>query len=463
MKNSLRLQSNAKSATITPMSTLSSAPYKGTRDYYPADKRIQNYIFSEWKKIVERYGYEEYGAPTLELLEVYTAKSGQELANEQTYAFTDRGERMVAIRPEMTPSISRMVAARRQEMAYPARLYSIANFMRYERPQRGREREFWQLNADIFGAEGVLAEAEIITMGWRMMKGFGATEDMFIIRINNRKLINRMMSDYLALDAVQSEMMIRLFDRKEKISHEDFRDQAIDIFGDQAAPAGLSKIAALLSAKNISELPDAIRETEEVEEVKGLFAELEKIGIGNAIFDITLMRGFDYYTGTVFEFFDTHPDNRRAMFGGGRYDGLVGLFGAEAISAVGFAPGATMTEMFLQTHNLLPKLPSTTEVYVIVLGDAREGAMKLADALREEGVNTEVDISGRKLDKQLKTAIKKTIPFMIFVGDEELKKEVYPFKDTAKAEEQTLSFERIVSVVKDRRLKHDYDLDDLFE
>ncbi|HET6747181.1 MAG TPA: histidine--tRNA ligase [Candidatus Saccharimonadales bacterium] len=463
MKNPLRLQTTAKNATITPMSTLSSAPYKGTRDYYPADKRAQNYIFSQWKKIVERYGYEEYGAPTLEPLEVYTAKSGEELAGEQTYTFTDRGDRTVAIRPEMTPSISRMVAARRQEMAYPARLFSIANFMRYERPQRGREREFWQLNADIFGAEGVLAEAEVITMGWRMMKSFGATEDMFIIRLNNRQLINHMMTEYLELDAVQSQMMIRLFDRKEKISHEDFRDQAIDIFGDAAAPKGLAKIAALLSAKSMAELPESIRDTDEVRAVRELFTELERAGIGNVIFDITLMRGFDYYTGTVFEFFDTHPDNRRAMFGGGRYDGLVGLFGAEPISAVGFAPGATMTELFLKTHDLLPKLPSTTEVYVIVLGDAREGAMKLADSLREEGVNTEVDITGRKLDKQLKTAIKKDIPFMVFVGNEELKKEIYPFKDTAKAEEQTLSFERIVSVVKDRRLKHEDDLDDLFE
>jgi histidyl-tRNA synthetase len=463
MMNPLRLQTAAKSATITPMSTLSSAPYKGTRDYYPADKRIQNYIFSQWKKIVERYGYEEYGTPTLEPLEVYTAKSGQELASEQTYAFKDRGDRMVAIRPEMTPSISRMVAARRQELAYPARLYSIANYMRYERPQRGREREFWQLNADIFGARGIFADVEIITIGWRIMKSFGATEEMFIIRINNRKLINRMMSEYLHLDAVQSQMMVRLFDRKEKVTHEEFRDQAIDIFGAEAAPKGLSRIAALLSAKTIADLPDDIREMEEVEEVTALFKELERVGMQNIIFDITLMRGFDYYTGTVFEFFDTHPDNRRAIFGGGRYDGLVGLFGAEPISAVGFAPGATMTEVFLSTHELLPTLPSTTDVYVVVLGGAREEAMKLADALREEGVNTEVDITSRKLDKQIKTAIKKEIPFMIFVGEEELKQEIYPFKDVAKAEEQKLSFERIVSIVKDRRLKHDDDLDDLFE
>src|SRR5690349_16584586 len=187
--NRSTLQSEAKNATITPMSALSSQPYKGTRDYYPAEKRVQNYIFSTWKQVAMSFGYEEYGAPLLEPLEVYAAKSGQELASEQTYAFTDRGERTVAIRPEMTPSISRMVAARRQEMAYPARLFSIANFMRYERPQRGREREFWQLNVDIFGVEGALPEAEIITMGATFLKAFGATDDMFVVKINNRRVI----------------------------------------------------------------------------------------------------------------------------------------------------------------------------------------------------------------------------------------------------------------------------------
>jgi histidyl-tRNA synthetase len=335
--------------------------------------------------------------------------------------------------------------------------------MRYERPQRGREREFWQLNTDIFGVDGALPEAEIITMGADFLKAFGATDDMFMIKVNNRKVIDFMMSDYLMLDPVQSQMMIKLFDRKNKITNEDFRDQAIDIFGETAAPEGLKRISALLVAKNMNELPDIIRDNEAVREVQELFALLEKSGVKNARFDITLMRGLDYYTGTVFEFFDTHPDNNRSLFGGGRYDGLVGLFGAEPISAVGMAPGLTMTELFLDVHGLIPKLPSTTEVYVVVLGNALDGAMKLAAQLRDEGVNAELDITGRKLDKQLKTAVKKQIPFIIFVGDNELETEIYPFKDTASSEEQKLSFERIVSNVKDRRRRVTDDLDDLFE
>lgn len=411
-----------------------------------------------------RFGYEEYGAPLLEPLEVYTAKSGQELASEQTYMFTDRGGRTVAIRPEMTPSVSRMVAARRQEMAYPARLFSIANFMRYERPQRGREREFWQLNTDIFGVDGALPESEIIVMGAEFLKTFGATDDMFVIKINNRKVINFMMAQYLGLDAVQAQLMIKLFDRKNKISNEDFRDQAIDIFGEATAEEGLAKISALLTAKNMAELPEELRESEAVLEVQDLFTLLDQAGVKNAMFDITLMRGLDYYTGTVFEFFDTHPENNRSLFGGGRYDGLVGLFGAEPLSAVGMAPGLTMTELFLQTHNLLPVLPSTTEVYLAVLGeDILKDAMHLATRLRTEGVNVEVDITSRKLDKQLKTAIKKEIPFILFVGEDEVNSEIYTFKDTSSAEEQKLSFERIVTTVKDRRRPHLDELDDLFE
>jgi histidyl-tRNA synthetase len=445
------------------MSTLSSQPYKGTRDYYPEQKRVQNYIFENWRRIALRFGYEEYGAPLLEPIEVYAAKSGQELVSEQTYAFIDRGDRQVAIRPEMTPSISRMVAARRQEMAYPARLFSIANFMRYERPQRGREREFWQLNTDIFGVDGALPEAEIIAMGADFLKVFGATDDMYVIKINNRRVINFMMTDYLQLDAIQSQLMIKLFDRKNKISNEDFRDQAIDIFGNESAPEGLRRISALLAAKTMSELPESIRENEAVKEVQELFSYLDQAGVKNARFDITLMRGLDYYTGTVFEFFDMDPENNRSLFGGGRYDGLVGLFGAEPISAVGMAPGLTMTELFLETHNLLPKLPSTTEVYVVVLGDTLKDAMKLANDLREEGVNVELDITGRKLDKQLKTAVKKQIPFIVFIGEKEVETEMYPFKDTASSEEQKLSFERIVTSVKDRRRTHLDDLDDLFE
>ena len=444
------------------MSTLSPLGYKGTRDYYPEDKRVQNYIFATWRQVVERHGYQEYGAPLLEPLDVYAAKSGQEIANEQTYSFVDRGDRVVAIRPEMTPSISRMVAARRQELGYPARLYSIANFMRYERPQRGREREFWQLNADIFGVDSVLADAEVIGLAYEIMTAFGATDDTYVIRVNNRNLINHMMASYLELDAAKSQAMIKLLDRKDKMDIEEFTAQAAAIFPPESAEQGLRKLGQLVSAQTVADLPAELQNVSAVKELQELFDTLKTAGVTNAKFDVTLMRGFDYYTGMVFEVFDLHPDNNRAMFGGGRYDGLVGLFGAEPIPTVGFAPGLTTTELFLRSHDLLPKLPSTTEIGIVVIDDSIEAALDVARQLRSEGVNVEVDISGRKFDKQLKAVIKKDIPYIVFVGSDEIRDQLYTFKDTATTDEEKLSIARIVSHVKDHRRKSSDDDDELF-
>ena len=433
------------------MAHLSTQPYRGTRDFYPEDKRVQNYIFQTWRTVSERFGYEDYNAPMLEPFELFAAKSGQDLINDETYQFTDRGGRNVVIRPEMTPSVSRMVAAKRQELAYPVRWYSIANFMRYERPQRGREREFWQLNTDIFGVDTLDAEAEIITMADTIMRGFGATHKMYTIKVNSRKLINFVMAEYLGLDVIQSSLMIKLFDKKEKITHEEFRDRAADIFDEDKSKEGLKKIATLLSAKTMSELPKELLDSSAVQDVQYLFTLLREHGVTSVVFDIALMRGFDYYTGIVFEVFDNHPENRRAMFGGGRYDGLVGLFGVDPVPTVGMAPGATTMEDFLRSHNLLPKFDSTTEVYLVVLGKALKGAQKLAMKLRDEGVNVEVDITGRKLDKQIKTAVKKKIPFMLFVGEKELEEEIYPLKDVAREQEQKLSLERVIVEIKDYR------------
>jgi histidyl-tRNA synthetase len=421
------------------MNPLSTQPYKGTRDYYPEDKFVQNHIFNVWRRVVERFGYQEYGAPTLEPLDMYAAKSGQELVNEQTYTFTDRGGRNVAIRPEMTPTISRMVAARRQELAYPARLYSIANFMRYERPQRGREREFWQLNVDLFGVDAITADAEIISIADAILKEFGAKDGDYVIKVNNRHFIHYTMTQYLGLDEVQSVQMIKLLDRRAKVSDEAFREQAILIFGDDTR---IESLEALLNAQTIDQLPEALQLSDALDELKKLFVLLAAQGVTAVVFDPTLMRGFDYYTGSVFEAFDTHPENNRSLFGGGRYDGLVGLFGAEPISAVGMAPGNTMIENFLAVHDLLPAYRPTTDVYVVVIGDAYEKAATVATELRQAGVNVEIELSARKLDKQMKTALKKRIGYAVFVGAQD--DTDFMLKNLETEDEQRLTTDDIV-------------------
>jgi len=424
------------------MTTLSSQPYKGTRDYYPEDKRTQNYIFNTWRAVVERFGYEEYGAPILEPIDIYAAKSGQELVNDQTYVFTDRGGRNVAIRPEMTPTISRMVAARRQELAYPARLYSIANFMRYERPQRGREREFWQLNVDIFGVDQVTADVEIITIADTILKEFGATSGDYVIRINNRKFINFMMSQYLGLEAIAAQQMTKLFDRRNKITEADFKEQAGIIFSNDNDER-IEKVMMLTGATSVEDLPEELKVADALSEVTQVFSSLAKAGVTDVVFDATLMRGLDYYTGTVFEAFDTHPDNNRSLFGGGRYDGLVNLFGAEPISAVGMAPGNTMIENFLSVHNLLPAQKSLTKVYVVVIDDALDTANTVATQLRAAGINTELDITDRKIDKKIKTALKKNIEHLLFIGASD--DSSFSFKNVATEQEEKLSVEQIIA------------------
>src|SRR5688572_7335528 len=280
---------------------LSTQPYKGARDFYPEDKRLQKYMFGLMRRVAERYGYEEYDAPILEPLDIYLAKTGDEIVNEQTYAFEDRGGRKVVIRPEMTPTVSRMVAARRQELGYPLRWYSIPNLWRYERPQRGRLREHWQLNVDIFGVDTLLAEAEIIQVADNIFKAAGATHDMYSIRINSRKLVDFILREYLQLDSVQRHTVAKLIDRMHKTPHEMFMAEADAIFTPSQRDAGASnKLIGLLKIKDIEHLPERIRTHSAALELKELLRLLKEAGVTNAVFDLSIMRGFDYYTGIVF-------------------------------------------------------------------------------------------------------------------------------------------------------------------
>ena len=199
---------------------ISTQPYKGTRDFYPEDMKIRNWFFGVIRESLERASFEEYNAPMLESLELYIAKSGEELAKEQTYNFTDRGGRMLAIRPEMTPSVARMVAAKAGELNYPLKWYSIPNMYRYERPQRGRLREFWQLNVDIFGCDGFEADYDVIESAIEMLRGFGADETMFRVHINNRRFFNDVIAAIAGTDAEGARRISKVVDRKGKVTRE---------------------------------------------------------------------------------------------------------------------------------------------------------------------------------------------------------------------------------------------------
>ncbi|HSX53357.1 MAG TPA: histidine--tRNA ligase [Patescibacteria group bacterium] len=432
---------------------LSTQPYKGARDFYPDDKRLQKYLFGVWRTVAEKFGYEEYDAPILEPLELYLAKTGEEIVNEQTYTFEDRGGRHVVMRPEMTPTVSRMVAAKRQELTYPLRLYSIPNLWRYERPQRGRLREHWQLNVDLFGIAGLEAEHEIIQVADSVMQAFGSRRNQYSIRLNSRKLVDAFMHEHLGLHEVQTYTLGKLIDRKSKIPHAEFVAQADAIFTPSQREQGLTEqLLEGLKAEDLSELPPKLADHESVKELKQLMDWLKASGISNCVFDLTLMRGFDYYTDIVFEIFDRDPENNRSMFGGGRYDGLIGLFGVENLPTVGFGMGDVTLANFLETHQLLPKLKPETDIYVVLVGDDMyEKAQTVLADLRQMGLSVAVDSSGRKAGSQIKTAASKGVHYALFIGEKELESGQFNLKDLATGTEEQHSLQRIVSMVKDFR------------
>lgn len=442
--------------------TLSTLPYKGTRDFYPEDKRIQKYMFGKMRETAERFGYEEYDAPILEPTDLFLSKGNQEIIDEQTYTFTDRGERSVTIRTEMTPTVSRMVAGKRQELAYPARWYSIPNLWRYERTQRGRLREFWQLNVDIFGVDGVEAEHEIILLSDQIMKSYGAKSDMYGIQLSSRALTEELFGGYLGLDKTQSETLIRLIDRMKKMEYDSFVAQADAIFTPTQRDAGaLDSLLALLKARRLEDLPSGFEAKPSVLRLKQLMDLLAESRIGNAHFDITLMRGFDYYTDIVFEVVDTDPENNRSMFGGGRYDGLVGLFGVEPVSTVGFGMGDVTLQNFLESHDLLPKLQLETDAYVVLIGEnTYEKAQHVLGELRSMGLNIAVDTTGRGIGAQIKTAVKKGLQYAIFIGEAELASEQFKLRNLADGTEEAHSVQRIVTIIRDRRKTSSVPVDD---
>ncbi len=298
---------------------LSTEPYKGVRDFYPEDMAIQNYIFSVWKKVAEEFHYQEYTASILEYADLYRSKGSDEIVNEQMYLFTDKGDREVALRPEMTPTLARMIAAKRKSLKFPVRWFSIPNVFRYERPQRGRKREHWQLNCDLMGVAGIEAEVEIISLAHKIMREFGAKDEDFEIQINSRKL----------LQEAYGKEMFRLLDKKEKMEAAEFETEW----------------------QKLSGKPFKETKLEDSPELQKIISALKDKGI-KAIFSPSLTRGFDYYTGMVFEVFDTNPENRRALFGGGRYDNLLEMFGVEPVPTVGFGMGDVTIHDFLETHKL---------------------------------------------------------------------------------------------------------------
>ena len=402
--------------------SLSTEPYKGVRDFYPSDWRKLDFLFEGVRRVLTSHGYEEYQASPLEHSELYESKGNEEIIREQTFSFEDRGGRRVTLRPEMTPTLARMVAQKRRELAFPLRWFSIGNRFRYERPQKGRLREFFQTDVDLLGLPEGIADQEVLMLASEILKSFGASDDDFTIRVNSRKLI-RLASEAVGLtDGETARAYWQLIDRKGKMSAQEF-----------AAARNEFPADPLAEIERATEGPVY----EEKARIMAFVDDLEKQGVTNAVFDTDIVRGFDYYTGIVFEVNDKSPENPRALFGGGRYDGLVSMFGGDPVPAVGFAFGDVTFLDFLETHGLLPDTSSQADVYLAtpMPGD-RMPAEAFARSLRADGVRAFVNLTERSLGDQIKDADKRSIPRVIVYGADEAAAASVKVKTLASGEEE---------------------------
>ncbi len=403
---------------------LTTDPYKGVRDFYPENQFVQKYMFETMSRACELFGYEEYNASVLEPTDLYRSKTSEEIVNEQTYTFMDRGDREVTMRPEMTPTLARMIAGKSRELAFPVRWYSVANFFRYEQVRKGRQREFWQLNADILGAGGVEADAEVLSLAHTIMRTFGADERNFEIRVSDRRFLDTAYTE-CSVEENERPLVTRLLDKRAKL--DDFDAQLKGLLGTRAKT-----------------LVDYLDRTTSTAYLEALQAQVKALGVGNMVVDTTVARGFDYYTGMVFEVFDTSGQNQRSLFGGGRYDGLTSVFGGDAIPAVGFAVGDVALRDFLETHNLLPKYAPATELMLCVVEEAAlPHATKLAQDLRQEDVSVAVNFSGKRIGDQIRQADKMSVPFVIAIGEKERNSGTYTVKNLSTGHEMSVSADHI--------------------
>jgi histidyl-tRNA synthetase len=393
---------------------LPTAPSRGTRDFLPAEMSVRQQTFHRLYEVIERYGFVRYDGPILEPVEIYEAKSGREIAEKQLYSLQDRGDRRLALRPEMTPTAARMIAANVNTLHFPVRWYSHPNCHRYERPQRGRVREHWQINVDIFGSDSHRCEIEIFEMIHDMMGALGAPEEAWVLRVSDRGLLSGALTELVGVPREAVRDVFGVIDRWEKYPREALEADAGELGLDQAA---FRRLEAVLDGGSqiLGDLSQEVRDASPV-------ATILATGAADLFtFDPHIVRGLAYYTSTVFEVFDRHPANNRALFGGGRYSDLVALFSDRKIPGLGFGFGDVTLFDFLDVHDLTCEPRSESDVTVIPLDPSLlDPAWDLAMTLRRAGLRTTVPFEPRKLGKELTRAAGAGNRLAVIVGEREL-------------------------------------------
>jgi histidyl-tRNA synthetase len=391
---------------------------KGTKDIYPETMKIRRWIIDAMKNSSEKFGYQEFDAPCLESVDLYAAKSGDELVKEQSFVFPDRGGDLIALRPELTPSLARMVAEKQGELVFPLRWWSFGPFWRYERPQKGRSREFNQWNIDLIGSSSVEGDAELVAVAADFLKSVGLSSDKVKIYVNNRRLLDASLLE-IGITPEIRRSITRLIDRLDKLPP--------DLWDSQVIEAGvnseqLSAIKSLLTDKNL---------WKKSQELTTFFDVVSWLGVADYVeFDPKVIRGLDYYTGTVFEGWDVDR-KYRAIFGGGHYDNLVAAVGGDPIPGVGFAMGDVVIELILEEMNCIPKeVKVTSNILVTIFSEEyKESAFKISAELRNQGLHVLTYPSAEKLSKQLKFADRIGAKIAIIAGPDEIKESKITIKN----------------------------------
>ena len=384
---------------------------KGFRDFLPADMAFQNWFYQNLKEVSQSYGFQEYEGPTVEPLDLYAAKSGEELVKKQAFTFEDKSGKTVALRPEMTPTLARMISQNENDLTFPVKWFTYGRRFRYESPQKGRGREFFQWDIDILGPDNPEADGEIITIAVNFYQKLKLTPSEVKIKINDRKYLESRLKE-VGIPNDKISPLFKIIDKKDKVDEKIFKEMLKELSISDGQIDGISEI---LSDKKGYERSDWL---------KSIYSYLDRTGVLPFIeFDASIVRGLDYYTGTVFEGWDA-GGNFRAIWGGGRYDNLTSDVGSKnKIPGVGFAMGDMVMEEVLKFYNKYPSLDvNKTKVLVTIFSpELFDDSLKLSLKLRQSGVNCELyPDPNAKLDKQLKYADKKGIPFAVIIGPEEV-------------------------------------------
>jgi len=429
---------------------LSKAPYRGTRDFFPTLKRERDWIFKQMEKCAKSYGYESYDGPLIEEVDLYLAKSGEELINEQIYSFTDRGERFVAIRPEMTPTLARMIAQIHREVAKPIRWFSIPNLMRYEKPQRGRLREHWQLNCDVFGAPEGIAEAEILSLLVDVFQSLGANQTHFQLLINDRRVVDALFKNKMQLDDQTIYKLYKIIDKSKKVTLEALNKMINEL---NLASAHQSLFMDYLKLDSFPALIQFMDQCGQANSTQALKKFLEIAPSLNLLpyltYDPTIVRGLDYYTGLVFEAFDLHPENKRALCGGGAYSSLLKIFNEEPVGGVGFGLGDVTLTDFLKTHNLMPDFAKPeNDLFIACQDEAGLSAIQnIARSLRQKDLTVVTALESLKFKKVFSMAERSGSNVAGLMGSDEIANQSIVLKNLKTQSQETIQLNDIDACV----------------